>query len=95
MSPARQMPSPVTAMPSRISPPDPPPVADMLDGAASFAGGLVAGILPFILLSVPALILVAVPLVVAAIPLALLGALLAPPYLLARAVRRRLRRPIG
>jgi hypothetical protein len=61
----------------------------MLGGAASFSAGIVAGILPFILLSVPALILVAVPLFIAAIPLVLLGALLAPPVLLVRGVRRR------
>jgi len=84
-----------TALTSPIAKPEPPSVADMLGGAASFAGGFVAAILPFILLSVPALILVAVPLVVAAIPLALLGAFLAPPILLVRAVRhRRLERPV-
>jgi hypothetical protein len=76
-------------MTSRTTPAELPSVADMLGGAVSFAGGLVAGILPFILLSVPALLLVAVPLIILAIPLVLLGALLAPPYLLVRAVRRR------
>ena len=69
-------------------------VAEVIDLGA----GLVAGLLPLLLLSVPGIILFvvlpAILLLVPAVLLAAVGAVIAgPPYLLARWLRRRQRRP--
>lgn len=88
MPAAHHIDRPAIAVSPRTDPSELPSLVDMLGGAASFAGGLVAWLLPFNLLSVPALLLVIVPLTAAAIPLALLGALLVTPFVLVRAVRR-------
>lgn len=60
-------------------------VGDLLDLTA----GAVAAWMPFLLLSMPAIVLfVILPLMLAAIPAVLVAALLAPPFLLYRAARR-------
>jgi hypothetical protein len=67
---------------------DPTPVA-ILGEITALVTGAVSGGLPFLLLSVPGLILfVLLPLVLVAIPAVVVAVLLAPPFLLVRAVRR-------
>lgn len=73
---------------------DSPTFGEMLGELMDLSAGLVVGLLPLFLLSVPAVVLFvllpAVLLLVLALPLALLGALLAgPAYLVIRRRRRR------
>jgi hypothetical protein len=72
---------------------DHPSVVDMLDGGLTLAGGLVAWLMPFFLLSAPAIfpLLVFGGVVAAALALVagLAGAILGAPVLLVYAVRRR------
>ena len=68
----------------------------MLEEAIGLGAGLVVGLLPLLLLSVPGIILFvvlpAVLLLALAVPLVAIGAVIAvPPYLLARRRRRRRR----
>ena len=68
------------------------PVTEMVEEVLGLLSGLVAMLLPVSILAVPGAALLAlavVPLAAAAIPFALFAALLAPPYLLVRSVRRR------
>jgi hypothetical protein len=69
----------------------------MITEVVDLGGGLAAGLLPLLLLSVPGIILFvvlpAILLLALAAPLAAVGAAIAaPPYLLARWLRRRRRR---
>ena len=65
----------------------------MLEEAIGLGAGLVVGLLPLLLLSVPGIILSVVLLLALAVPLVAIGAVIAvPPYLLARRRRRRGRR---
>jgi Flp pilus assembly protein TadB len=73
---------------------DRPSTADMLWEVLDLGAGLGILILPLFILCLPGLILFFIApavalLAVAAIPVALLAALIAPPYLIARAFRRR------
>ena len=82
------------------TPPTPttrPTLGEILTEVVDLGGGLVAGLLPLLLLSVPGIILFvvlpAILLLALAAPLAVIGAVIAvPPYLLARWLRRRRRR---
>jgi membrane protein implicated in regulation of membrane protease activity len=70
---------------------------DMLEELATVGAGLAVVLLPVLLLAVPGIVLfVALPailLLALAVPLVLIGALIAaPPYLVARRLRRRGRR---
>jgi Flp pilus assembly protein TadB len=74
--------------------PDQPTAVEMLEEVAGLATGLTAALLPLFLISVPGVILLlvlpaALLVLAAALPVAIGAALLAPPYLLVRAVRRR------
>ena len=74
--------------------PDRPSTTDMLWETLDLGAGLGIVMLPLFILSLPGLILFFIApavalLAVAAIPVALLAALIAPPYLVVRAVRRR------
>jgi hypothetical protein len=79
------------------TPPTSPPrptFGELLAEVIDLAGGLAAGLLPLLLLSVPGIILFvvlpAIVLLALALPLVAVGAVLAvPPYLLARGRRRR------
>ncbi|WP_148261197.1 hypothetical protein [Conexibacter woesei] len=63
---------------------------DMAGEALDLVVGAVAVGMPFLLLSMPAIVLfVLFPLMLAAIPAAIAALLLAPPVLVVRAVRRR------
>jgi hypothetical protein len=75
-----------------------PTFGEMLEELLDLCVGLGAALLPVLLLAVPGIILFvvlpAILLLAVAVPLALIGALIAtPPYLLARWLRRRRRRP--
>jgi hypothetical protein len=65
-----------------------PTGGEMLEELLGLMTGLGVLLLPMLLLAVPGMILL-VPLLLPAIPLAIVAALLAPPYLLVRALRRR------
>ena len=70
-----------------------PTFGEILTEVVDLGGGLVAGLLPLLLLSVPGIILFvvlpAILLLALALPFALLGTVIAaPPYLLARRRRR-------
>ena len=71
-----------------------PPISTVLEELGALGAGLVAALMPVLLLSVPGIILFvllpAILLLVLAVPLAVVGALIAgPPYLIARWARRR------
>jgi uncharacterized membrane protein HdeD (DUF308 family) len=65
-----------------------PTGGEMLEEVVGIVTGLGVMLLPLLVLSVPALVLL-LPLVVLGLPLVIGGALLVPPYLLVRSVRRR------
>jgi hypothetical protein len=67
---------------------DGPTIGEMLEEVVGIATGLGVMLLPMLVLAVPALVLL-LPLALLALPLMIGGALLVPPYLLVRAVRRR------
>jgi hypothetical protein len=69
---------------------------EMLEEVFGLLTALVVFGLPFFILAMPGAVLLGlaiVPLVVVAVPLTIVGALLAVPYLLVRAVRRSRRPP--
>ena len=77
-----------------ITPSEAPTAVEMLDDLAGLGAGVVTMLIPLFTIAVPGLILlfvapIALLLVAAAIPAVLVGALLAPPFLLVRALRRR------
>jgi Flp pilus assembly protein TadB len=79
--------------------PDRPSLAEMLEDVLNLTAGAAAALLPLFILAVPGLALlgyVVIPLAAVAAVVALAGliaaAILTPPYLLARSVRRRTRR---
>jgi hypothetical protein len=74
--------------------PQDPSFAEMLGEVVSLSVGFVVAPLPFLLISVPGLVLLIVLpavllLAVAALPVALAAVLLGPPVLLVRSLRRR------
>ena len=71
------------------SPPTSQTVGDMLEEVMDLTTGFGVAFLPALLLAMPCIVLIAVPLVVLALPFALLGALVAGPYLLIRRLRQR------
>ena len=97
MQPTR--PTYTTATRDDARPPQPshPTFGEMLEEVIDLSAGVVVGLLPLLLLSVPGIILFvvlpAILLLALALPLAAIGAAIAaPPYLLARHRRRRARR---
>jgi hypothetical protein len=77
-----------------ITPPTAPTALEMLDDLSGLGAGVVTMLIPLFTIAVPGLILllvapIALLLIAAAIPAVLVGALLAPPFLLVRALRRR------
>jgi hypothetical protein len=71
---------------------DEPTPIEMLEDVLDLIGGGVAALLPLFVLCVPGIVLlgiVLVPLAVLAVPVGLAVALLAGPYFLVRALRRR------
>jgi hypothetical protein len=74
--------------------PDParPTLGEMLWEVVDLSSGLTIILLPLLLLGLPGLILfILAPAALLLAPVALAGAVAAPPYLLVRAIRRRLR----
>jgi len=76
--------------------PDSPTPADVIGEVLDFGSGLTVLLLPLMTITLPGVVLllvlpVVLVLAAVALPLALVGAIAAPPYLLARAVRRRRR----
>jgi hypothetical protein len=67
---------------------DGPTTGEMFEEVIGIVTGLGVMLLPLLVLAVPALVLL-LPLVLLALPLVIGGALLVPPYLLVRSVRRR------
>jgi hypothetical protein len=67
---------------------DSPTPFEMFEEALDLTVGFSVVLLPAFILAIPCVILL-LPLLVPAIPLAIMAALLAPPYLLIRALRRR------
>jgi hypothetical protein len=65
-----------------------PTGAEMLEELLDLITGLGILLLPLIILAIPGLVLL-LPLAVAAIPLAIIAAIMTPPYLIVRALRRR------
>jgi hypothetical protein len=61
----------------------------MLDEVIDLSTGFGVAFMPALLLAMPCIVLVVVPMLVLALPFALLGALLAGPYLLIRRLRQR------
>ena len=77
-----------------MSPPSQPTPVEMLEEVVDLTTGLTAALLPLFIITAPGVILLLIlpaALLVAAVavPVALGAALLAPPFLLVRAVRRR------
>jgi hypothetical protein len=74
---------------------DHPTFGEMLMDVLDLGAGLAIVLLPLWLIAVPGFMLVIVPavllLLVAALPIAIAGAILTPPYLLVRLLRRRRR----
>lgn len=75
---------------------DRPTIVGMLEEVLDLSAGLGILLLPLLITAVPGvLLMLLVPAVLllaaAAVPVAIVGAILAPPYLLVRSVRRRLR----
>jgi ABC-type polysaccharide/polyol phosphate export permease len=71
-----------------------PSLLEMLEEVVNLSVGVIIVLLPVLILAVPgAVVLIVLPaillLAAAAIPVAIVGAIAAPPYLLARMVRRR------
>jgi hypothetical protein len=84
---------------ARTPQPSRPTFGEILEEVVTLTGGLVVGLLPLLLLSVPGIILFfvlpALLLLALALPLGLVAAVLAlPPYLLARRRRRHPRRRV-
>jgi Flp pilus assembly protein TadB len=82
---------------ARTPQPPQPTFGEMLGEVIDLSAGLGVALLPLLVLSVPAIVLFvvlpAILLLALAAPLALIGAVIAvPPYLVARALRRRQRR---
>jgi hypothetical protein len=67
---------------------DKPTSGEMLEEVLDLITGLGVLLLPLLLLAIPGMVLL-LPLAVLAIPFLLLAAILTPPYLLVRALRRR------
>jgi hypothetical protein len=67
---------------------DKPTGGEMLEEVLELITGLGVLLLPLLLLAIPGMVLL-LPLALPAIPLLLLAAILTPPYLLVRALRRR------
>jgi hypothetical protein len=65
-----------------------PTGGEMLEELLGLVTGLGVLLLPMILLAIPGIVLL-LPLALLAIPPAIVAAILAPPYLLSRALRRR------
>jgi hypothetical protein len=63
----------------------------MVEEVVDLTSGFFVALMPALLLALPCILLVVEPLVVLAAPLAIAGAIVAPPYLLLRSVRRRKR----
>ena len=78
-----------------MQPTDPrPTLGEMLWEVIDLTGGLTVMLLPLFLLGLPGFVLfILAPAALLLAPVALAGAAVAPPYLLARAIRRRLRPP--
>jgi hypothetical protein len=78
-----------------VQPTDPrPTLGELLWEVIDLTGGLTIILLPLFLLGLPGFVLfILAPAALVLAPLALAGAVVAPPYLLIRAIRRRLHPP--
>jgi Flp pilus assembly protein TadB len=80
---------PANAAAGARSQPDDPTPLEMVEQVVDLTAGFFVALMPALLLAMPCILLVVVPLVVLAVPFAIVGAIVALPFLLLRSVRRR------